>query len=122
MLESNKIPTVYVLQEIAGTRYGNPKINIVGAAEYGKIKFLLPELSQIMWSPGPLIFELRKKLKNYTPDDYLLLVGDPAIIGVACSIVSDITNGKYKLIKWDKQERRYYPIEINLYEKGKIDE
>ena len=74
MLESNKIPTVYVLQEIAGTRYGNPKINIVGAAEYGKIKFLLPELSQIMWSPGPLIFELRKKLRNYTPDDYLLLV------------------------------------------------
>jgi hypothetical protein len=122
MLESNKIPTVYVLQEIAGTRYGNPKINIVGAAEYGKIKFLLPELSQIMWSPGPLIFELRKKLKNYTPDDYLLLVGDPAIIGVACSIVSDITNGKYKLIKWDKQERRYYPIEINLYEKGKIND
>ena len=122
MSESNKKPTVYVLQEIAGTRYGNPKINIVGAAEYGEIKFLLPELSQIMWSPGPLIYKLRSLLKNYTPNDYLLLVGDPSIIGVACSIVSDNTNGKYKLIKWDKQERRYYPIEINLYEKGEIDE
>jgi len=122
MSESNKKPTVYVLQEIAGTRYGNPKINIVGAAEYGEIKFLLPELSQIMWSPGPLIYKLRSLLKNYTPNDSLLLVGDPAIIGVACSIVSDITNGKYKLIKWDKQERRYYPIEINLYEKGKIND
>ena len=122
MSESNKKSTVYVLQEIAGTRYGNPKINIVGAAEYGEIKFLLPELSQIMWSPGPLIYKLRSLLKNYTPNDSLLLVGDPAIIGVACSIVSDITNGKYKLIKWDKQERRYYPIEINLYEKGKIDD
>ena len=54
--------------------------------------------------------------------DYLLLTGDPAIIGVACSIVSDMTNGKYKLLKWDKQERKYYPIEINLYERGKIDE
>ena len=122
MSESNKKPTVYVLQEIAGTRYGNPKINIVGAAEYGEIKFLLPELSQIMWSPGPLIYKLRSLLKNYTPNDYLLLVGDPAIIGVACSIVSDITNGRYKLIKWDKQERKYYPIEINLYEKGKIND
>ena len=122
MSESNKKPTVYVLQEIAGTRYGNPKINIVGAAEYGEIKFLLPELSQIMWSPGPLIYKLRSLLKNYTPNDSLLLVGDPAIIGVACSIVSDITNGRYKLIKWDKQERKYYPIEINLYEKGKIDD
>ena len=122
MSESNKRPIVYVLQEIAGTRFNSPKINITGALEYGELKFLLPELSQLMWSPGPLIFELRKKLKNYTPEDYLLLVGDPAIIGVACSIVSDITNGKYKFIKWDRQERRYYPIEINLYEKGKIND
>jgi hypothetical protein len=52
----------------------------------------------------------------------LLLTGDPAIIGVACSIVSDITNGKYNLLKWDRQERRYYPIKINLYEKGEINE
>ena len=66
--------------------------------------------------------KLRKILKNYTSEDYLLLTGDPAIIGVACSIVSDITNGRYKLLKWDKQEKRYYPIEINLYEKGKKDE
>ena len=122
MSESNKKTTVYVVQEIAGTRFNSPKINITGALEYGDFKFLLPELSQLMWSPGPLIFQLRKLLKDYTPDDYLLLVGDPAIIGVACSIVSDITNGKYNLLKWDKQERKYYPIEINLYEKGKIDD
>ena len=113
---------VYVVQEIAGTQSGNPKINIMGASEYGKFKFLLPEFSQMIFSPGPLIFKLRKSLKNFTTEDYLLLTGDPAIIGVACSIVSDMTNGKYKLLKWDKQERKYYPITINLYERGKIDE
>jgi hypothetical protein len=115
-------PTVYVIQEIPGTAEGRPKINIMGAAHYGKFKFLLPELSQIIFSPGPLIFKLRKSLANYKKQDYLLLTGDPAIIGVACSIVSDITNGKYNLLKWDKQERKYYSIEINLYEKGKLDE
>ena len=116
---------VYVVQEIPGSQAGTPKINIMGAAAYstsGKFNFLLPELSQIIFSPGPLIFKLRKALKDFTTDDYLLLTGDPAIIGVACSIVSDMTNGKYKLLKWDKQERKYYPIEINLYERGKIDE
>ena len=116
---------VYVIQHIAGTADGRPKINIMGAASYstsGDFVFLLPELSQMIFSPGPLIFKLRKGLKDFTTDDYLLLTGDPAIIGVACSIVSDITNGKYKLLKWDKQERKYYPIEINLYERGKIDE
>ena len=117
-----KLPTVYVLQEIAGTRDGRPKINIMGASQYGRIKFLLPELSQIIFSPGPLVFKLRQLLKDYKPTDYLLLTGDPAIIGVACSIVSDLTNGKYNLLKWDKQERKYYAIEINLYEKGEVSE
>ena len=115
-------PTVHVIQHIPGTAEGRPKINIMGAAEYGKFKFLLPELSQIIFSPGPLIYKLRKELANYKKHDYLLLTGDPAIIGVACSIVSDITNGKYNLLKWDKQERKYYSIEIDLYEKGKLDE
>ena len=115
---------VFVIQEIAGTKAGKPKINIMGASSYsssGKFIFLLPEFSQIIFSPGPLVYKLRQGLKDYTPNDYLLLTGDPAIIGVACSIVSDITNGKYNLLKWDKQERKYYPIEINLYEKGEVD-
>ena len=120
-IKSNK-PTVYVLQELPGTKAGTPKINIMSASQYGNFKFLLPEFSQIIFSPGPLIFKLRKALKNFTTEDYLLLTGDPAIIGVACSIVSDMTNGKYNLLKWDKQERQYYPIQINLYERGKIDE
>ena len=124
MEESRKVksPIVYVIQEIAGTKEGRPKINILGAAEYGTFKFLLPELSQMIFSPGPLIFKLRKGLKDYTNEDFLLLTGDPAIIGVACSIVSDMTNGKYKLLKWDKQERKYYSININLHEKGEINE
>ena len=120
--ENIKTPIVYVIQEIAGTGEGRPKINIIGAAEFGTFKFLLPELSQIIFSPGPLIFKLRKGLQNYNPRDFLLLTGDPAIIGVACSIASDITNGKYQVLKWDKQERKYYSININLHEKGKIDE
>ena len=114
--------TVYVIQEIPGTRDGKPKINVMGASKYGRFKFLLPEMSQMIFSPGPLIFKLRKGLNNFKKKDYLLLTGDPAIIGVACSIMSDITGGKFKLLKWDKQERKYYPIEINLYEKGEIDE
>ena len=121
-IKNEDAPAVYVIQEIPGTAEGRPKINIMGAADYGKIKFLLPELSQIIFSPGPLIFKLRKALAKYRAKDYLLLTGDPAIIGVACSIVSDITNGKYNLLNWDKQERKYYTIEIDLYEKGKLDE
>ena len=120
--EADKDAIVYVIQEIPGTKEGRPKINIMGAQKFGTIKVLLKEDSQMIFSPGPIIFELRRLLKTYRPSDYLLLTGDPAIIGVACSVVSDITHGKYNLLKWDRQERMYYPISINLYEKGQVDE
>jgi|TARA_X000001316_G_C920569_1_gene34748 hypothetical protein len=119
--QSNE-PLVYVIQELPGTKIGSPKFNIMGAQKYGKLVQLLPEHSQIILSPGPLIFKLRKLLDKYTPKDYLLLTGDPAIIGVACSIVADKTQGKFNLLKWDRQEKMYYPIEINIYEKGKIED
>ena len=117
-----KESTVYVLQELPGTSIGRPKYNIVGAQKFGKLKVLLKENTQIIMSPGPIIFELRRLLKDYTSKDYLLLSGDPSVIGIAVAIVSDINNGKFNLLKWDRQEQMYYPLEINLYEKGKIDE
>ena len=117
-----KESTVYVLQELPGTSIGRPKYNIIGAQKYGKPQVLLKENTQIIMSPGPIIFELRRLLKNYTSKDYLLLSGDPSVIGIACSIVSDINNGRFNLLKWDRQEQMYYPLEINLHEKGKIDD
>ena len=72
-------------------------------------KFLLPELSQMIFSPGPLIFKLRKGLQDYATEDFLLLTGDPAIIGVACSIVSDITNGKFNLLKMGQTRKKILP-------------
>jgi hypothetical protein len=121
-IKSGSKPIVYVLQEIAGTKEGRPKINIIGATQYGELKFLLPEFSQIIFSPGPLIIKLKNLLKDFKSKDYLLLIGDPSIIGVSCAIVSEITNGKFNLLKWDKQERRYYPIKIDLHNKGEINE
>ena len=117
-----KESTVYVLQELPGTSIGRPKYNIIGAQKYGKLKVLLKENTQIIMSPGPIIFELRRLLRDYTSKDYLLLSGDPSVIGIAVAIVSDINNGRFNLLKWDRQEQMYYPLEINLHEKGKIDD
>ena len=59
---------VYVIQKIAGTQAGNPKINIMGAASYAtsnKFNFLLPEFSQMIFSPGPLIFKCSQSFDGY---------------------------------------------------------
>ena len=60
---------VYVLQELPGTSIGRPKYNIIGAQKYGKIKVLLREDTQIVRSPGPITYQLRRLLKNFSDKD-----------------------------------------------------
>ena len=67
--------TVFVIQDIPGTKVGAPKINIIGATQFGQLKVLLPENSQIILSPAYLVQTLKQKLKDYTESDYLLLTG-----------------------------------------------
>ena len=108
---------VYLIQEIPGTSKGEPKYNIIGAQKYGEIVTMLPEFSQMILSPGPLIIKLRTLLKNATDKDYFLLSGDPAIIFVMGMLISDINNGKANVLKWDRQEKTYYPIRIDIFQK-----
>ena len=106
---------VYIIQE-------SPGRNVLSAEKYGKLKTCLPSNRQIVLSPGPTVFKLKKALSSFSDDDYLLMMGDPSIIGVACAIASNNNRGKFKVLKWDKQETKYYPIQINLFEKGELDD
>jgi folate-dependent tRNA-U54 methylase TrmFO/GidA len=98
--------TVYVLQEMGR--------NIRSAEKFGDLKVVLPDNKQIVLSSGPLTFKLKHELKDFNDDDYLLLMGDPAIIAVAGAVVSDVNGGKFKVLKWDRDEKKYYDIEIDL--------
>ena len=98
--------TVYVLQEMGR--------NVRSAEKFGDLKVCLPDNKQIVLSSGPLAFRLQQILKDFNDNDYLLLMGDPAIIALTGAIVSDINNRKFKVLKWDRDEKRYYDIEIDL--------
>ena len=65
---------------------------------------------------------IKNILKDFNDDDFLLMMGDPSIIGVACAIVAQNNVGRFSVLKWDRQEARYYPIKFNLYEKGELDD
>ena len=108
-------PTVFLVQE-------NPYINVLGAAEYGDIVVLFEGGQQIMFSPQPAIRKLKRKLKDFDDGDYLLMMGDPAAMGIACCIAAEMNRGRFNILKWDKKQQRYYPVGINLNEKGEIDE
>jgi len=67
---------------------------------------------------------LNKKtfVKKWNNKDYLLLSGDPKVIGLAIAVACDINNGKYTTLTWDRQEKMYYPTEFNIHERGEIDD
>ena len=102
---------VYVLQ------HPPQNINILSASDYGYLVICLPENSRMMFSPAPFVHKMRKNLRDFKENDYILCTGDPAVIGLSTAIVSDITQGRFNLLKWDRQEKRYYPLTFNLYEK-----
>ena len=98
--------TVYVLQEMGR--------NIRSAEKFGDLKVVLPDNKQIVLSSGPLTFKLKHELKDFNDNDYLLLMGDPAIIALAGAVASEMNRGRFKILKWDRDEKKYYDIEIDL--------
>ena len=98
--------TVYVLQEMGR--------NVRSAEKFGDLKVLLPDNKQIVLSSGPLTHKLKKELSTFNDDDYLLLMGDPAIIAVCGAIAAKNNGGRFKVLKWDRNDKRYYDLEIDL--------
>ena len=98
-----------------------PQINILSASDFGYLVICLPSTDNMLYSTAPFIRKMKKNLQDFRPDDYILCTGDPSIIGLSTAIVSDITQGQFNLLKWDRQERRYYPLMIDIYNKGEIE-
>lgn len=100
--------TVYVVQEPDSSK------NILSASDFGVLEFILPARENMMFSPAPTITRIKKALKEFNDEDFLLLIGDPAAIGVAVHIALQNNRQKAKLLKWDRREYRYYPVEVTI--------
>ena len=110
------MPRIYVVQE-------QPQVNMSPALDYGdEFIFLLPPGNHSV-NTTRLVDTIATKLDNFQHDDYLLLIGDPVAIGVACTIASNLVNKDFvsgddlvplKVLKWDRQDHRYFPIELKI--------
>jgi len=103
---------VYVIQQPA------PNINILSASDFGYLVICLPNRDQAIYSTAPYVQKMTKNLQNIRKEDYLLAVGDPVIIMLSGIIANDNTNGQFNVLKWDKREYRYFPLDFDMYLKG----
>jgi len=111
--------TVYVVQESMRKVNGEWRRihDLTPALVYGKIKIMVSGDQYLPLSIQPIIWEFKKKLKNFSDEDFLLLVGDPVLIGIATAIASDINRGIVNFLKWDRETSAYVNIDADLHQK-----
>ena len=90
--------------------------NFNKAAPYGELIVMLPA-GQVALSPAPTIFRLKEQLRTFCDDDYLIPAGDPSAIAMAVAIASASNNGRFKLLKYDRDAGTYIKIEVDIHKR-----
>lgn len=113
------MPKVYIVQvgmQRRDTMTGDKvPFDLSPAEEYGQLVPLLgPRATP--YNTEAIIQELRLGLRDYTENDYLLLVGNPVLIGIASAICASKAH-TVQFLQWSGRERRYLrlraPMNIN---------
>lgn len=105
--------TVYVVQSTnhVNERTGQlePKFDFSPAQRFGEIRFLLSP-SASPFSLGNVLKDLQNGLARFNSRDFLLLAGNPVLLGLATAIAADNNSGSVNLLQWSGAKRAYIPV------------
>lgn len=79
------------------------------AATFGRVEYLLSS-SAGPFNTDDIVSELIPKLANFTGEDYLLLVGNPVLIGLCTAIAAQANEGCVNLLQWSGRNQEYFAI------------
>lgn len=99
---------VYVVQEPAqiprlhghGTR---PKIDLSPAQRYGSLRYLLEWSETKDLDPEDMQAILRTRLKEYSPEDYILAIGSPVAMAMATCLAAQRAGGRVNMLVWSRE-------------------
>jgi hypothetical protein len=111
--------TVFVIQQQMkydqATKELVPRFSSIDKAEsWGKMVYLLSP-SAHPFDPPLVLGDMHEKLKDFSDDDHLLLIGNPALIGMATAIAAHYNNGSVKLLQWSGRNDRYIEVVTKIY-------
>lgn len=90
--------------------------NYADALRFGEIQILCNEDFSFTSSSAreEVVAKLRKDLKNFDfRTDYLLLLGDPILIGI-CFLIIFSQAKAIPVLKWDRRKKAYQPLTVLL--------
>ena len=87
-----------------------PRFNLEPAKQYGPLVYLLPATASPHY-PREIIRTLQSKLQHARGDEYLLLIGNPCLIGMATAVFAQRTGGVVNMLQWHAREKRYVVVQ-----------
>lgn len=94
-------PVVYLIQEPTTDRI--PR-DLSSANRYGKIVSVLSAEHKPSLLPGPSLHEMRRVMKNFHPDDYILWIGgDPMGPLLAGYVMNELGYRSCKFLRWERE-------------------
>ncbi len=93
-----------------------PCFDISACEEFGTIVELVSSSAK-PWTQS-VVNEIRNTLLQYSvhSDDYVLLLGSPAMCSLAVAQMADILDGTVNMLQWDGRRGRYFPIQVELWD------
>lgn len=88
--------------------------NLSPALKFGNIVVLATRDMSTFSDTTRQISQIRSKLNGFDPSrDYLLLSGDPLLIGVATHLVAE-NHREVPCLKWDRMSMDYIPVTLKF--------
>lgn len=97
----------------SASRLWVPSINLDPARKFGDLVVCLPPNANRLHADA-LVAALKERMAEFSSDDYIIAVGDPALIAAAACIAAKATGGLLRVLKWDRMMSAYILSEVTI--------
>lgn len=84
------------------------------AERFGPLKYVLPPHAHA-FDPEAVIGDMHSSLLDFCDDDFLLLVGNPALIGMVTAVAAHYNDGSVRLLQWSGRHEEYTEITAKIF-------
>lgn len=93
-----------------------PTMNLTPAADFGEVLFILPASHNPFSDPAATMSLILAFLEHegFSDKDYLLLVGNPILIGYTCIAAASFVSETLRVLQWNRASRTYLPVILQL--------
>ncbi len=98
-------PTVWIV-------YNDSRKDFSKAENYGQLRDVFSSIGRNYDGQTALEYA-RHVLSQSSPEDYLLMVGDPALCAI-CAIAMAELNEEMSILRWDRERFQYTPLLLDF--------